>query len=308
MTSALDSVEATVKSQRPLDIGLTLAPLRRGRGDPCHRRTADGAIWRTSLMPSGPVTWRVSQSDRFTATGRAWGPGASEWSAQLPRLIGDHDDASDFTPIHPVLVEAHRRFPQLRIGRTDRVFEALVPAVLEQRVHGIAAFASWRRLVLKYGEPAPGPAPDGMRVPPPAEVWRKIPSWEYHRAGVDPSRSRTIVRCAQVADRLEKAVDLSPDAAIRRLMAVPGVGVWTAAEVAQRALGDADALSVGDYHLAGMVGWTLFGRPIDDEEMVARLEPMRPHRYRAVQLLMVSGAAVKPRFGPRTAIADHRNH
>lgn len=308
MTAAAETIETTVAAERPLDVSLTLAPLRRGRGDPCHRRTVDGAIWRTSFMPSGPVTYRLTQSDRYAATAQAWGPGAREWSTGLARLIGDHDDPSGFAPTHPVLAEAHRRFPHLRIGRTDRVFEALVPAILEQRVHSVAAFASWRRLVQRYGGPAPGPAPDGMRVPPPADVWRSIPSWEFHRAGVDPARSRAIVRCAQVADRLEAAVDLEPSAAIRRLTAVPGVGVWTAAEVAQRALGDADALSVGDYHLAAMIGWTFLGHPIDDDEMVEYLAPLRPHRYRAVQLLMVSGCAVKPRFGPRTAITDHRRH
>jgi hypothetical protein len=55
--------------------------------------------------------------------------------------------------------------------------------------------------------------------------------------------------------------------------------------------GDADALSVGDYNVSKMIGWTLLGRPIDDAEMVELLEPMRPHRYRAVRLLEVSGLA-----------------
>ena len=44
-------------------------------------------------------------------------------------------------------------------------------------------------------------------------------------------------------------------------MSLPGVGEWTAAETAQRAFGDADALSVGDYHLAKVIGWSLLGRP-----------------------------------------------
>ena len=85
-------------------------------------------------------------------------------------------------------------------------------------------------------------------------------------------------------------------------MSLPGVGVWTAAETAQRAFGDADALSVGDYHVSKMIGWTLLGRPIDDAEMVELLEPMRPHRYRAVRLLEVSGLAREPRRGPRLPV------
>ena len=88
------------------------------------------------------------------------------------------------------------------------------------------------------------------------------------------------------------------------LTSLPGVGVWTAAETTQRAFGDADALSIGDYHLAKVVGWTLLGHPIDDAQMVRLLEPMRPHRYRAVRLLEVSGLARNPRFGPRQAIRN----
>jgi len=116
------------------------------------------------------------------------------------------------------------------------------------------------------------------------------------------------VTCARVAASLERCTELSTEAARCRLMSVPGIGEWTAAEVAQRALGDADALSVGDYHLAGIVGWTMLGRAIDDAEMVEYLEPLRPHRHRVVRLLQVSGQAFKPRFGPRITIADHRNH
>ena len=173
------------------------------------------------------------------------------------------------------------------------MLEAIIPAVLEQRVQGVEAFRSWRLLVTKYGTPAPGPAPPVMRVPPSADTWRAIPSWEFHRANVDPGRARTLVGCAQRADALERQTD--PAA----LVALPGVGIWTAAETAQRALGDADALSVGDYHLSSMIGWTLLGRPIDDDTMVELLEPMRPHRYRAVRLLEVSGLAHLPRRGPR---------
>ena len=51
-----------------------------------------------------------------------------------------------------------------------------------------------------------------------------------------------------------------------------------------------------------MVGWTLIGRPVDDAGMVELLEPVRPHRYRAVRLLEVSGLAVEPRRGARLPV------
>lgn len=189
--------------------------------------------------------------------------------------------------------------------RTGLVFEAVVPAVLEQKVHTRTAHAAWRKLVWRYGTAAPGPAPDGLRVMPDAETWRHIPSWVYHRANVEPQRSKTIVLAARIAPKLEEAAALSPADAEKRLRTVPGIGVWTAAEIAQRAFGDPDALSVGDFHLAATVGWTLLGRPIDDDAMIEYLEPLRPHRYRAVRLLGLAGFAHKPKFGPRTPYTDH---
>jgi 3-methyladenine DNA glycosylase/8-oxoguanine DNA glycosylase len=284
---------------------MTLSPQRRGPGDPCYQ-LVDGAIWKTSLMPSGPVAARIERSALSTVGCEAWGDGATEFVERLPALLGAHDDATGFAPDEPTIAAAYRRVPHLRLGRTDRVMEALVPAVLEQRVAGADAFRAWRLLVTKFGAPAPGPAPERMRIPPPADVWRRIPSWDFHLANVDPSRARTIVGCAQRGDALERLSSRPAEEARTALTTLPGVGVWTAAEVAQRAWGDADALSVGDYHLSNVVGSTLLGHRIDDEEMLELLEPLRPHRYRAVRLLEVSGMARNPRFGARQAIPNLR--
>ena len=291
-------LERTISFPGPVSPGHTLAPQRRGPGDPCFQIDGDGAIWRTSLARSGPVTARINRTAPDTVSCEAWGDGAEEFLANLPALLGADDDASGFRPDHPTVAAAHARVPHLRIGRTGRVLEALIPAVLEQRVQGIDAFRSWRLLVTKFGTPAPGPAPARMRVPPSAEAWRRIPSWEFHRANVDPGRARTVVGVAQRADSLERLTTAAP------LMSLPGVGVWTAAETAQRAFGDADALSVGDYHLSTMIGWTLLGHPIDDAAMEELLEPMRPNRYRAVRLLEVSGLAHLPRRGARMPVPN----
>lgn len=297
---------ASVVFTGPASPGLTLSPLRRGGGDPCYHVTPDGAIWRTSLLASGPVTARISKSAPDTVDCEAWGAGATEFTEALPGLLGADDDASGFAPDEPTIAAAHRKVPHLRLGRTGRVLEALIPAIIEQRVSGMDAWRAWRRLVTRYGAPAPGPAPSGMRVPPSPQAWRTIPSWEFHRANVDPGRARTIVGCAQRADALERLAAHRKETARIALMSLPGVGEWTAAETAQRAFGDADALSVGDYHLATVVGRSLLGRPIDDAAMVALLEPLRPHRHRAVRLLEVSGLAPNPRFGARQAIPNLR--
>lgn len=280
--------------------------MRRGPADPTFQRAPDGAIWRTSLMESGPVTAHIARTGAQEVRLRAWGAGAAEFIDAAPALLGLDDEWSDFVPTHPVVVRAARAAAHLRLGRTGRVLEALIPAILEQRVPGADAFRAWRILVTKFGTPAPGPAPNRMRVFPTAEVWQRIPSWEYHRANVDPGRARTIVGCAGRASALERLVDRTPQDARAALTSLSGVGVWTAAEVAQRAFGDADALSVGDYHVPKMIGWTLLGRPVDDDGMVELLEPMRPHRHRVVRLLEVSGLAYEPRRGPRLPVQNIR--
>jgi 3-methyladenine DNA glycosylase/8-oxoguanine DNA glycosylase len=290
----------------PASPGLTLSPLRRGGGDPSYHVAGDGAIWRTSLMRSGPVTARITKSAPNTVDCEAWGTGATEFAETLAAQVGAYDDSSGFAPEEPAIAAAHQRTPHLRLGRTDRVLEALIPAVLEQRVYGMDARRAWRALVTKFGSPAPGPAPAHMRVPPSGDVWRRIPSWEFHRANVDPGRARTIVGCAQRADSLERLVTRPPEQARAALMSLPGIGEWTAAETAQRAFGDADAISVGDYHLAKMVGWRLLGHSIDDAAMVDLLEPLRPHRHRAVRLLEVTGPAHPARRAPRQAIPKLR--
>jgi len=239
-------------------------------------------------------------------TGRAWGPGAGWLLNRVPAWLGFHDDRSGFAVHHPVVGELMLRFPGLRVGRTGRVFEALVPAVLEQKVVGREAHRAWRFLLLKYGEPAPGPAPAGMRVIPPPRAWARIPSWDWHRAGVEGVRARTILNAAAVAARLEDALDLAPAEADRRLRSLPGIGVWTSAEIRQRAMGDPDAVSVGDYHLPSVVGWTLARRKTDDAGMLELLAPYAGHRYRVTRLIELGGSG-PPRRGPRMPVRDYRS-
>ena len=315
-----------------LDVRLTLSPHRHGGGDPTYQVDPAGAIWRTSLTPEGPGTLRITtrppvagraapdaagpaagraaldaaSADQTLVTGQAWGPGAGWLLDRLPDQLGGHDDLSGFTARHAIVSELVLRHPGLRVGRTGRVFEALVPAVLEQKVVGQEAHRAWRFLLRKYGEPAPGPAPAGMAVCPPARVWARIPSWDWHRAGVEGVRARTIITAAEVAARLEQILDLDAAEADRRLRSLPGIGVWTSAEIRQRAAGDPDAVSVGDYHLPSTVGWTLAGRITDDAGMLELLAPYAGHRYRVTRLIELGGSA-PPRRGPRMPVRDYRS-
>jgi 3-methyladenine DNA glycosylase/8-oxoguanine DNA glycosylase len=304
----MEMLETVYRPGHPLNLRQTLAPLLRGAMDPTHRW--DGAaLWRTANTPEGPATLRLSQhGDEVRAV--AWGPGAAVVITGVPELCGKGDDWSglDLSP-HPYLREVWRGMPGLRLLRTNAVFEAIMAAVFEQKVTGIEARRAWRYLLTKYGTEPPGPAPHGMRVFPDAAVWRRIPSWEWHRAGVGPQRSATAMRVAEVAPALERTLGLGrggPEVA-RRLRSIHGVGVWTAAETTQRAHGDPDSPSVGDYHLPATVGIALIGTPVDDDGMLELLEPYAGHRQRVMRLIEGSGIP-KPMRGPRMTVQDHRAH
>jgi len=298
----------------PLDVRLVLGVHRRGAGDPAYRVDAAGAIWRTSLTPAGPATLRVtsrpaepptSPTSGTRVAARAWGPGADWLLASLPDLLGGSDEPAGFRPAHPLLRDLVARHPGARIGRSGRVLEALVPAILEQKVVGLEAFRAWRLLLRRFGLPAPGPAPAGLRVCPPAATWAVIPSWEWHRAGVEGVRAATIAGAARVAGRLEQILTLPAAQADVRLRSLPGIGPWTSAEIRQRACGDADAVSVGDYNLPGAVGWALAGQIVDDARMLELLAPYPGHRYRAARFVELSGIR-PPRRGHRMAVRDYR--
>lgn len=289
----------TVRSRLPVDLGLTLGPTCRGRLDPAMRiLPGGGEAWRATRTPEGPVTTRirvVAPEGALTMT--AWGPGAAWALDAFPALVGADDGEDGFEPGRGVVGELRRRLPGLRIGRSQAVLEALVPSMLEQKVIGLEARRSWAALVRALGEPAPGPG--RLLVPPPAEVLARTPSWTFHRAGVERKRADTIRLAASCARRVEETVGMSPAEARRRLTALPGVGAWTAAEVALVALGDADAVSVGDYHLHNQVGWALAGEArATDERMLELLEPFRGHRGR-VTMLIEAGPMRAPRYGPR---------
>jgi len=285
---------------------MTLSVLRKGPGDPTYRIDPDGTIWRGVRTPDGPATLRlVARPALGEVHATAWGPGTDWVLDSVPTLLGAADDPTGFAPRHPVLAQAHRLRPHWRVCRTGLVMEALVPAIIEQKVTGQEAFAGFRKLVHRFGERAPGAGSErGVWVQPSAETVRMIPSWEWLRLPVDPARSRAVVRAAQVATSLERTVELPATEVDKRLRTIPGVGVWTSAEVRFRAHGDADAVSFGDYHIARNVGWALTGAEVDDDGLAELLEPYRPHRYRVQRLVELSGLS-RPRRGPRMAPRRH---
>jgi 3-methyladenine DNA glycosylase/8-oxoguanine DNA glycosylase len=295
------------RSWRPgfeLDVGAVLGPLRRGAADPAFRATEARVTWLAANTAAGVGTLALYRRDGEVRAS-AWGDGADLLLDGLPQLLGADDDDSDFQAHHQLIADIRRRMPALRLGSTRRIWDVLVPAVLEQKVTGFEAKRSWRELCRRFGTPAPGPAPRGMYAPPTPRAVEAIQDWEWHRAGVDLSRRKAIVHAARVAHRLEEAVELRGRPGRDLLRKVPGIGFWTAAEIAQRAWGDPDAVSVGDFHVPGLVGHALLGRKVDDHGMLELLAPYAPHRHRVVRYI-VAGGPGKPRFGPRFAPRDFR--
>jgi 3-methyladenine DNA glycosylase/8-oxoguanine DNA glycosylase len=260
-------------------------------------------VWRASRTPAGAGTLRV-MARGGEVRGEAWGPGAGWLLEQLPEMLGASDEPEAFEPRHRLVAFSWHRRPGLRLLRTGLVLESLIPSVLEQKVTTDEAYRAWRLLVRKFGEPAPGPAPERMAVMPVPRDWALIPSWEWHRAGVDNKRASTILRAVRVAARLEEAMGMEPERARERLELVSGIGPWTSAETVQRSHGAADSVTVGDLHLPGIVGYALAGdRDADDSVMLSLLEPYAGQRHRAARLILLSGRAPARRV-PRMPRGD----
>lgn len=299
-------LESVYRPAHPLDLLRTVGMLRRGATDPTTVIDG-GVIWRALRTPTGTATLAL-RAVGAEVRAAAWGDGAADALDRVPRLCGADDDPSAFDPsLHPLIADSARRHPGLRLTRTDEVFDALACAILEQKVTGMQAFGAWRFLVSRFGERAPGPTPRPMFAAPPAAVWRGIPSWVWHRAGVEPPQSKTIVRAAERGHSIERAVRGTTTGADRDrvLTSLPGIGVWTSAETRIRALGDPDAVSVGDYHLAHQVGYALTGTRVDDDGMLELLAPWAGQRQRVVRMIFASGIQ-EPRRGPRLSPEDHR--
>lgn len=290
-------MHATFELPGPVDLVRTMGPLL-GPAESVGR-VAAGEAWRASHTPAGPSTLRlVMRTGAVDA--EAWGAGA-EWSiSHVPALLGFGDDPSTFKPDNPLLRDLHLRAGGMRFGATLSVFEVLVPTILGQKVTTKESHRGYRRLIEAHGSMAPGPG--DLRLPPPPEVLADLPYFEYHPLGIERKRADTIRGVAARADRLEEIVTMSRDEAVRRLTAFDGIGPWTAAFVMATALGDADAVPVGDYHLPNVVAWALAGEArANDARMLELLEPYRGHRGRVIRLLKQAGIHA-PRYGPRSTV------
>ncbi len=257
------------------------------------------AAWRAMRTPDGPATLYV-QSFGYDIKAEAWGLGADWALDHAPGMVGATDDAEGFEPHDDLIAQLWRDNKGVRITRTGGVMQVLIPTILEQKVTGNEARRAYRQMVMSTSAPAPGD--QGLYLPPDPDLMAETPYFAFHPWGVEQRRAETVrAACAQAA-RLEAAAALPLDMAKERLGALQGIGPWTVAEVARLALGDADAISVGDYHLPNTVCWALAGEDRGtDVRMLELLEPYRGQRGR-VQRLLEAGNISAPKYGPRADI------
>ena len=234
--------------------------------------TADEAWWVTRA-PTGPATLRLTlEAPEISA--EAWGPGA-EWALdRAPALVGLHDRPESFDPPRSLIRDLHRRRSGLRLARTERVYEAMLPAVLGQKVTTREAQRSGHRVVRRYGEPAPGPT--DLWLPPEPGVLRGLSYWDLHPLGIERKRADVLLEVARRAKRLEEIMGMDRDDALARLTALRGIGPWTGGHVMGIAWGDSDAVPIGDFHLPNTVAFALAGEDRgDDDRMLDLLQPYR---------------------------------
>lgn len=293
----------TFRVPTPLDLPRTLGPLRHGRNDPTMRLGPRGML-RASRTPDGPVTLRLDlRGDEILA--EAWGPGASWALDQAPRLVGVDDDLTGFHPErHPAVERAARLRQGLRIGASGRIDDLLVPTILGQKVTSAEAFRGWWAMIRAWGSVAPGP--HDLRLPPSAAEIASHPYEDFHPLSIERKRADIVRLACSRFDRLQEAVDMDREAAHQRLTALPGLGPWTAGILMRTAMGDPDAVEIGDFHIPNGICWNLAGEPRgDDARMMELLEPFTGHRGRVVRLV-TSALPKAPAYGPKVRVGDIR--
>ena len=286
-----------------VDVPLDLRSTLRSMSGVWARQTADG-WYRPMRTPEGPATLHVRRDDSGVH-GRAWGDGSTWVLHRLDRWIGLADRPEEFAPEHPLVAGLHRRSIGRRFGASGLVFEALLVAICAQKVTGKEAAMAMRSMAQVMSDPAPGPVP--LRLPPDPKRIASARYHDFHRMRMERKRADTLIAAARDATRIDRLADVEPAAARRYLERMRGVGEWSSAETVAISHGDADAVSVGDFHLKHYVSWHLAGEPRGtDERMLELLEPFRPHRGRVIRLLESAGRY--PRYGPRMTIRDYRDH
>ena len=198
----------------------------------------------------------------------------------------------------PVLAEAVRAVPGLRIpGHVDGG-ELAVRAVLGQQVSVLGARTAAGRLAASHGRMLSNPVGTVVREFPSPEVLATIP---LESLPMPAGRAKALHELVQLLASGELVLDpgADRDAVSGRLLAIRGVGPWTIAYVRMRALSDPDAFLAGDLGVRRAL--ERLGLPAGESSATALAEPWRPYRAYALQYLWSGLASVAPSDQPRKA-------
>lgn len=227
----------------PLDAGPLLGFLRARAV--AGVESCDGATYRRSLrLPHGPATVALTpRPDGVAGTLRPSDPQDTAAGVERCRRILDLDADPRAVTRHlgddPVVGPLVRARPGTRLPGNPDGFEALVRAVVGQQISVAGARTVLGRIVAALGEPLAAPDGDVTTCFPTPEAVAGAPRDAFP---MPRARADTLRRVAEAAASGELVVEpgTDRDELRRRLLAVPGVGPWTVAYVALRALGDPD--------------------------------------------------------------------
>jgi hypothetical protein len=217
-------LRGTIHLPGPVDLGLTLGPLQHGAYDPTIRFERD-RVWVALRMPGGPAATLLFAGRGSTVEVAAWGPGSEAALDAAPGLLGAFDEPARLEARDRAVRELVRHLPGLRMTRTRRVMDALVPAILEQKVTGLEAQRAWRRIIRVWGTWAPAPRGCDCRPRPPSSPRGRTTTTT--RSGSRRGARTSSGPCAGAREQLERLVDCDGDTARRRLCSIPGIGPWT---------------------------------------------------------------------------------
>jgi len=301
-------------THRSIDIGATLSWFLRGSHDPTTWLTTvgrgssvTGHFVRATVTPDGPGTLclRWNQNDVSVET---YGPGSTWVRRQAWHMVGADDSADHGLEAseHQLVAAVARANRSLRIGASHNLYHELLPTVIEQRITVKEARRQWQQLCLTLGKPAPGPY-TRLMLPPDPTVLANCPSWRFHALGIERKRAESLIDIARHASKLWEWTALDKVAVKNKIGRLRGVGDWTVGSVLGPAVGDPDAVAVGDFHLKNLIAYNLAGEPRGtDDRMLELLEPYRGQRGRVIRHIARSGTPI-PKFGAKRRIMAMRN-
>jgi AraC family transcriptional regulator of adaptative response / DNA-3-methyladenine glycosylase II len=182
----------------------------------------------------------------------------------------------------PLLGAAVRAAPGRRVPGTPDGDELAVRAVLGQQISLAGAAAAAARLVREYGEPLARPLGTVTHLFPTAATLASVDQAAFR---MPRSRARTLhaLCCALASGEIVLARGRDPERVRAQLLALPGIGPWTADYVLMRALGDTDVFLATDLGIKRAL--ERLGVDADPASALALAERWRPYRSFAMQYL-----------------------